>query len=76
MFKAEPPRDLHSVLAGDFMLLPLLDADTYIIGIFRKPKRVVSSIESMGQGGKVNLQDLVQTYNERTLENIERFLRL
>jgi hypothetical protein len=56
--------------------LPLLEADTYIIGVFRKPSRVVGSIESLGQGGKVDLQDLVRLYNERTLENIQHFLEL
>jgi hypothetical protein len=54
--------------------MPLLEADTYIIGVFRKPSRVVGSIESMGQGGKVDLQELVRVYNERTLENVRRFL--
>jgi hypothetical protein len=55
-------------------LLEELDSDVYFIAIFRKPSRVVGSIKKLGQGGDVDLQDLVRIYNERTLENIRRFL--
>ena len=50
--------------------------DVYLVAIFRKPSRVVGSIKKLGQGGDVDLQNLVRIYNERTLENVRRFLRL
>ena len=51
-------------------LLEELDSDVYMIAVFRKPSRVVSSIESLGQGGSVDREALVKEYNERTLMSV------
>ena len=57
-------------------LLEELDSDVYLIAIFRKPSRVVGSIDKLGQGGSVDRTALVEFYNNATIANVRRFLRL
>ncbi len=62
-------KDPRTVLTIDHYLPHLEDNDTYLICIFRKPKRVLKSYKH----DKRITEDIIKIYNKKIIETIKRF---